>query len=252
MKPVVILLHGFALDSAMWDPQRRALAGMGYRVIAPDFPGFGSRAPWPREACSMDSFADDVYSLIVREASGSAVVAGLSMGGYILLSLLRRHSDVIQAAMLVDTQPAADTPQSREYRMAMVKAVEREGNEAMVAAMLPRLLSDSASDELKKYLTDMVRRQSPQGIIAAQLAMAARRDQTDLLSQLHVPVLIIVGAEDVITPPSIAADMKAKIPSARLVEIPGAGHMSNLQSPERVSEAMLEFLNSLSPQQNDD
>jgi pimeloyl-ACP methyl ester carboxylesterase len=245
MKSSVVLIHGFPFSSTMWEPQAHALKAAGYRVLTPDLPGFGNRLPWPRESCSMETFADDIHSLILRQAGGAAVVGGFSMGGYILLALLRSHPESVQAAIFLDTHPAADPPQVRANRLAMVEALKKQGIESVAESMPGKLLSNSASPRVVQDVADMIRRQTPEALIAAQLAMAARRDQTDLLGRLRIPALVIVGSLDTITPPSMAAAMSGKISSSRLVEISGAGHMSNLESPELVNQAMLEFLNTL-------
>ncbi|HTV48464.1 MAG TPA: alpha/beta fold hydrolase [Phycisphaerae bacterium] len=245
MKPTVVLIHGFPLSSAMWEPQTKGLKAAGYRVFTPDLPGFGNSRPKSQESCSMESFADEIFSLIKRQAGGSAVVGGFSMGGYVLLALLRDHPEAVSAAMFIDTHPAADTPETRTNRLAMVETVRKQGVAPIAESMPEKLLSKSASPELMQEVAEMIRRQPPQAIIAAQLAMAARRDQTDLLGKLRIPTLVIVGSDDVITPPATAAALSGRIPFSRLVEIPSAGHLSSLQSPEMLNNAMLEFLNSL-------
>ncbi len=238
----ILLIHGFPLDSRMWTPQRSALEAVGYRVLTPDLPGFGRRKPWPMENCSMESFADDIYRLLLADAGGRAAVGGFSMGGYVLLALLRRHPDVVTAIMLMDTHAAADTPPARENRHEMIRAVQERGVQPVGAAMVPRLLSSAAPVELRRDISAIIGAQSSVGIINAQAAMARRGDHTDLLRQLRVPALVVVGQEDVITPPATARAMCDKIPAGRLVEIPGAGHLANLEAPAAVNNALVEFL----------
>ncbi len=241
----ILLLHGFPLDSGMWTPQRSALEGLGYRVLTPDLPGFGRRKPWPRENCSMESFADDIHRLLRADTGGSAAVGGFSMGGYVLLALLRRHPEVVTAVMLMDTHAAADTPQVRENRRNMIRAVPESGVKPVADAMVPRLLSSTAPAELRRHVFAMICSQNPAGIVNAQEAMARRGDHTDLLRQLRVPALVVVGQEDVLTPPATARAMCDQIPAGRLVEIPGAGHLANLEAPQAVNAAIVEFLRAL-------
>ena len=120
--PVVVLLHGFPLSRAMWDEQ---LAGLGsiYRVIAPDLRGLGE-SPVPEGVYTMDAMADDVVELLeTLEIMGPVVVGGLSMGGYVALSLAARYPTRVRALMLMDTHAAADTPEAAQGREATAQAV---------------------------------------------------------------------------------------------------------------------------------
>ncbi len=241
----LVLIHGFPLDSRMWARQGAALEAAGYRVLTPDLPGFGQSAPWPRQHCSLDAFADEIHRCLEAYAGGPAVVGGLSMGGYVLLALLRRHRQAVRAAIFMDTHPAADTPSSRQKRWQLIDAVAAQGVRAVAEAMLPRLLSATAGAEVRQAAMALMLAQDPQGVIGALEAMARRPDQTDLLPTLSLPVLLIAGEQDASTPPAVMAAMRDKIPGSRLVEIPRAGHLSNLEAPEEVNAALLHFLHEL-------
>ena len=241
----ILLIHGFPFDSRMWTRQRSALEQAGHRVLTPDLPGFGGRDPWPRQRCSMESFADDIHRHLETQAGGPAVVGGLSMGGYVLLALLRRHRQAVRAAIFMDTHAAADTPLVRQNRFDLIRSVAEQGVPAVIAAMMPRLFSSSASPELRQYAAALISAQPPEAVMDALEAMARRMDQTDLLGRLDLPVLLIAGEQDLSTPPSVMAAMRDKIPGSYLQSIPDAGHLANLQQPEAVNTALLEFINRL-------
>ena len=138
--PVVVLLHGFPLSRAMWEEQ---LAGIGsiYRVIAPDLRGFGE-SPVPEGVYTMDAMADDVVELLeTLDIMGPVVVGGLSMGGYVALSLAARYPTRVRALILMDTRAGADTPEAAQGREATARAVLADDSaRPVVDAMLPRLL----------------------------------------------------------------------------------------------------------------
>lgn len=235
----IILIHGFPLDADMWQPQVDALRAKGHDVIAPDLPGFGQSAGGP--PCeTLDAAADFVHSFIPQ--GKKAVIAGLSMGGYITLALLARHPESVAAAMLLDTRADPDSPEARQARMDSIKEIQTNGPEKLYTTLLGRLVSKHATAEVQKRLQAMMHRQNPATVIAAQKAMAARADHTQTLAAVKVPLLVLVGAEDVITPPSVAMGMHTRVPHSMLVQIAGAGHMTTLEAPERVTGAMETFL----------
>jgi pimeloyl-ACP methyl ester carboxylesterase len=246
--PVVVLLHGFPLSRAMWVDQ---LAGIGstYRVIAPDLRGHGD-SPVPEGVYTMDAMADDVVELLeTLEIGGPVVVGGLSMGGYVALSLAARYPTRVRALMLMDTKAAADTPEAAATREATAQAViEADSAAAVVDAMILRLFSKMTLEqrpERVEPLRDVMRRTAPRGIAGALRGMAARPDRRDVLPKLVFPTLVIVGDQDVITPVADARSMADALPNARLEVIAGAGHMAPYENPADANAVILRFLRSL-------
>lgn len=236
----IVLIHGFPLDSGMWDPQASALRAKGYQVLTPDLPGFG-QAPPGNSLPSMESFAEDIHRLINLHG-GKAVVGGLSMGGYVTLALLRDFPENVAAAMLFDTRADPDSAEARQNRLQSIEQMKADGPGKLIDTLLGKLLSKHARPPLTECLRGLMQRQRVETIIAAQQAMARRHDQTDLLAQLKIPLLLVVGAEDGITPPSVAMALHNHVPHSMLVQIAHAGHMSNLEQPERVTAAIETFL----------
>jgi pimeloyl-ACP methyl ester carboxylesterase len=242
----ILLLHGFPFDGLLWRRQVEFLqspAGGGFRMSAPDLMGFGAmpRVAAPEaERASIEGYAEEAHQMI-GQLGGRAIVGGFSMGGYILLALLRAHPADVSGAMFINTRAEADSAEARANRLKSIEEVRASGTGGLVETMIVRLLGKNPTAALKDEMRTMMSRQSAAAVIAAQSAMARRRDQTDLLPQLKVPALIVVGAEDTVTPPVVARGMQALIPGSRLVEIPGAGHMTPLEAPKALSTAIRDF-----------
>jgi pimeloyl-ACP methyl ester carboxylesterase len=238
--PPLVLVHAFPLSSAMWRPQVEALAPT-FRVIAPDTRGFGGSALGDSPV-TMETYADDLAALLDHLGLARAAVAGLSMGGYIAFALLRRHPGRIAALALANTRALADTEEGRRGREQSARAAEEQGPGAVADAMLPRLLSPGAPQHLRDQVRRMIMSNSGQGIAAAQRAMAARPDSVGLLGQIGVPTLVVGAGQDPIIPLEETRAMQAAIPGSTLLELPEAGHLSNLEAPEAFSGALRALL----------
>lgn len=240
----MVLLHAFPLDASMWEPQLAAVPP-GWRLLAPDVRGFGGTAPDPGPpASSLDDYAADVLRLLDALGIDRAVVGGLSMGGYITFALLRRAPARLAGLVLADTRPGADTAEGREGRRKLQAAVAHEGAGAAARSMLPKLFA-SETLRARAGLVDEVRRSiesaDPAAIIVALDCMLHRPDSTGLLRSIRLPTLIIVGAEDGLTPPAESEAMREEIAGSTLVVVAGAGHLSNLEQPDRFNAALGRF-----------
>lgn len=239
----LLLIHGFPLGSAMWRPQVES-PPPGWRVIAPDLRGFGN-SPAPAGPVTMDSMADDLAALLAGLGVSSAVVCGLSMGGYVAFALLRRHPSLVRGLVLCDTKADADTEEVRRGRLQSAARVEAEGTGSVVEAMLPKLLSPATARRqaaLKEEVRGILESASRAGVAAALKAMAARPDSTPMLRSINVPTQIIVGVDDQITPAGGAQLMARGIPGARIEVIPEAGHLPNLENTAAFDRALAGFL----------
>ena len=243
----VVLLHAFPFSSSMWAPQLESL-GDRFRLIAPDLKGFGeSDAPEERSGYSMDAYADEVKALVDELGLERFVLAGLSMGGYIALAYMRKHSDGVSALVLADTRAEADPPEGKEKRTNQQNLVDSEGTEGLIETLTGALLAEGT----RTNKTDVV--QSAQramdnpaaGFIGALEAMKGRVDSTESLAKIGVPTLVIVGEEDAITPPDAARKLHEHIGGSELVVIPSSGHISNMEAPEAFNGALAEFLTKL-------
>jgi pimeloyl-ACP methyl ester carboxylesterase len=240
----LVLLHAFPLDGRMWAPQVEALAG-SYQVVVPDLRGFGAARDQAVEEAGMDLLADDLARLLDDRGLDRVVLGGLSMGGYVGLAFMRRHADRVSGLVLLGTKATADGDQARDARLAMAERVLAEGNGFVPEAMLPRLLGETSREsrpELVERVTALILEQSPEAIAGAQRGMAARAATSDVLASIKVPTLVVTGEEDAVTGPEVGRDLAAGIPGARFLLVEQAGHLSNLERPEVVNEALLDFL----------
>ena len=240
----LVLLHAFPLDGRMWAPQVEALAGT-YQVIVPDLRGFGAAREQAVEEAGMDLLADDVARLLDDRGLDRVVLGGLSLGGYVALAFMGRHPERVSGLVLLDTKATADGDQARDARLEMAERVLAEGNGFVPEAMLPRLLGQTSLEhrpELVEKVAAMIREQDPKAIAGAQRGMAARAATTGLLGSIAVPTLVITGEEDAVTGPEVGRDLAAGIPGARFLLVEEAGHLSNLEQPAVVNEALLDFL----------
>lgn len=223
----------------MFEPQWSALAQRA-RFIVPDLRGFGGSSV-PAGPSEMGAMADDVLALLDHLGIASAVVGGVSMGGYVSLALLRNDPGRVRALVLADTQTSSDDAQGRAVREATAREVLAKGSTALLP-LLDRLLGASATPELRARVSRWMTAGSPQGQAAALRGMALRPDARDILARFGGPVLVVVGTDDVITPPAKARAMAELVPGAELVEISGAGHLANLEQPAAFDAALGRFL----------
>ncbi len=235
----VILLHGYPLDGAMWSGVARALTP-GYRVLKPDLPGHGENAA--QAPVSLEGHADFVEA-VLGQIEGPVGLAGFSMGGYVALALMKRLPQKVRALALVDTRSGADDEAGRGKRTEAIATVRSGGVAPIAQAMLPRLLSPESLKraDLVERVNRIMTRQKPETIEADLSAMRDRPDQTASLPSISVPTLVIVGELDVLTPPPESQALAAAIPGARLVTIPGAGHLAPMERPRAVAAALGDF-----------
>lgn len=242
----MLLIHGFPFSADQWLPQVSAPPA-GIRVIAPDLRGFrgasdAGREPDPGlEGATMASHAADVLALLDHLGLDRAIVGGLSMGGYVALALAMLAPGRLDGLVLADTRATADDEAGRAARDAMIALVSEKGAAAVADAMMPKLLGATSRRErpaLESVVRGLVLANSIPAIVSAIRAMKSREDASPWLPQVACPTLIVCGAEDEITPPRDSEAMASLIPSARLVLLPRAGHLSNLEDPGAFTDAL--------------
>lgn len=247
--PAVVLLHAFPLSSAMWEPQVASLAST-HRVVAPDARGFGASPPPESAPAAMGHYAADVAALIAALDLGPVALVGLSMGGYVAFEVLRRHHPIVRALVLADTRAQADRPEIVARRTSQQEQVAGGDVAGVLDALLPGLLSEATHrdrPEVVARVRSIMETASPPGIVAALEAMKSRTDATAELAGIGVPALVIVGDDDALSPPEVAAAMAGALPRGRLAVIPGAGHLSNVENPTGFTAALEAFLGEVGP-----
>lgn len=243
----LLLVHGFPFDGAMWRHQLAALSR--WPCLAPDLIGAGtSGRSASSDDYSMAGYAADLIRLLDQRQIDQVVVCGLSMGGYIAFELLREHPERVRAAVLCNTKAAADTPEAKRGRDAMAARAQREGARAIADELVPKLLSRDTRERqpaVVREVTEMIARQPVSGIVGALRALRDRPDSTSLLARIRIPVLVVAGENDQITPAEGMQEMARAIPGARYALIPHAGHLTPLEQPVTVSSALADFLTGL-------
>lgn len=241
----VVLVHAFPLSSALWDAQRSALPD-GWRLFTPDLPGFGGSTEPP--AMSVEAMAASVLTGMDARGIGRAVIGGMSMGGYVTFAMLRLAPRRFSGLVLVDTRATADNDQQKDGRRKMMATARERGSSAIADEMLPKLLGETTKrerPEVAPRVRRMIEATRADTIGGAAEAMMNRPDSTPLLSGVSVPTLIVCGQEDTLTPPSDSEAMHRAIGGSRLVLLPGAGHLSSLETPEPFNESLHAFLANL-------
>lgn len=242
-KDVVLLLHAFPLHSGMW----QRLVGVlekRHRVIAPDYRGLGKSQP-RAEPSTMELLAQDVRALLEHLRVERAAVAGLSMGGYLSFELYRQAPKLFRGLALCDTRAGADTPEGAAGREKFAQTAIEKGLGWVADEMVPKLLRPQPDAAAVAEVRALVAGGTPAGVAAAQRGMARRPDSTPTLATVTCPTLVVVGEEDGLTPPVESEKMAAAVKGARLVRIPRAGHLPNVENPEPFNRALAEFFASL-------
>jgi 3-oxoadipate enol-lactonase len=240
----VVFLHAFPLNADMWQPQVVAPPA-GWRMIAPDYRGFGESSPAESAKTTMNDLAGDVIDLLDRLEITESVLAGCSMGGYMAFEAMESAPNYFSGLVLIDTRANADTEEGKANRRKMLDLVDREGSEALATEMTPKLLGASTERErpdLVKHVQQMIRSTDPAAIKMAITAMMNRKDMTTSLSDIKVPTLIITGAEDALIPLSASEHMRVAIKGAELATIPLAGHLPNLEQTTPFDVELQRFL----------
>lgn len=217
----VVLLHAFPVNRHLWDAQVEYLTKAGFKVTAPDIAGFGeSRIP---QDPSMALMAEQVLSHVSRPA----VFAGLSMGGYLLMEILRQAPDIVTGAIFMDTKASADTAAAREQRLRVAgEVLAADHTRDLADAMLPNLLGATTiaqRPEVVQTVRGWIEQAPPEAVASAQRAMADRPDSAPTLRNYEGPAVVLWGDEDVISPTADQKAMLEMMPQAVARQIPELG-----------------------------
>ena len=239
----ILLVHGFPLSGALWDGVVERLADR-WRLIVPDLRGHG-RSEASAET-TMRRYADDLVAVL--DAAGEkrpVVLVGLSMGGYVAFEFYRRHPERVRALVLANTRATRDAPEVLRGRHDSAERALREGSAAVSEGMVDRLFAPTTPPELRERWREIMAATPPAGVAAALRAMAERTDSRRLLKRVGVPVLVIVGSDDVITPANEARAMAEAAKWGRIRMISRAGHMTPVEQPGDFAAALEDFLRTL-------
>jgi pimeloyl-ACP methyl ester carboxylesterase len=225
----LILVPGLLCTRALFAPQVDALAP-SVRIIVADH--------------TRDDAMEAIASRLLAAAPTRFALAGLSMGGYVALEVLRQAPERVTRLALLDTSARPDTEDARERRLGQIAAAEAGRFEEVQAELWPRLIHpDRLHDRaLEASVRGMMRESGVETFVRQQRAIMGRRDSRALLGAIEVPTLVLVGAQDALTPPELAREMADGIEGASLVVVPQSGHLSTLERPEAVTRALQAWL----------
>jgi pimeloyl-ACP methyl ester carboxylesterase len=233
----LVLLHGYPLQRAIWQPLLPYLTA-SFDVILPDLRGFGQSSTLAA-AGTMEEYASDVLRLLDFLQIPHAYLAGHSMGGYIALQVARLAPQRLLGLALLASQAAEDTPERRESRAQTIAQVQTQGVSA-VLGMAEKLSANPTAHA--PFLREIISAQTTPAIQAALHAMMTRPDASAWLREFTQPLLALHGLEDTLISPERARETQALHPAPRLILLPGVGHMPMLEAPTETAQALLQFL----------
>jgi 3-oxoadipate enol-lactonase len=244
--PVIIFIHGFPLNKSMWNYQAEALKDK-YRVLAYDIRGHGDSEEGT-EGFTIDLFARDLLGLMDILKIDTAMLCGLSMGGYIALHAIEKYPGRFYALVLSDTQCAADSPAAKENRVKAIENIKEKGVEYYANLSIKNLFAPLFFDTNAEQIVAvraMILETSPQSLIKTLIALSIRYETCSKLPEIDVPVLILVGKEDMITPPEVALFMHKKIRGSGMYILDHCGHLSNIEDQTAFNDQLKIFAGSV-------
>jgi len=232
----LVLIHGFPLDHTSWD-KVASLLESEFEIITPDLRGFGQSTTL-ETPYTVSDMADDLAGLLDSLEIEKTVIAGHSMGGYVALAFAKKYPQRVSGLGLISSQAVADAPDRKEGRYKTAAEVAEKGTVVVADAMTPKL---SADVKVQSIVRAVIEKQGKSGVIGALQAMAEREDSMSLLSLFTFPLLLVHGDADLLIPIERAREIKAALPSAKLVELPGAGHTPMMEFPEATADGLRFF-----------
>lgn len=229
-KPGLVLVPGLLCDSLLWQAQIAALGGHAECWVADH-----------TRSDTMTGVAADV----LREAPFERfALAGLSMGGYVALEIVRQAARRVDRLALLDTSARADTPEQRSKRQGLISLAQRGRFLGVTQALLPLLLHRArlGDEKLVDTVKKMARNIGKEGFVRQERAIMSRSDSLPLLASISCPSLILCGRQDALTPLERHEEMAGALRGARLRVIEECGHLSTLEKPAEVGEALRHWL----------
>jgi len=239
----LIFIHGFPFNKWMWEKQLHAMMG-NYRLIAYDVRGHGDTDTGTPQV-SISQFTDDLFAIMDALHIDKAIVAGLSMGGYIALNAIQKQPERFAGLLLCDTQCAADSDEAREKRMKTIDFIKRNGLTVYAQESLKNLFAPASLEKKMNevlFIEETILKSDPANVCRTLHALADRKETCSSLSKIKIPVAILVGQEDKVTTPEAARKMHESIKKSTLHIIEEAGHLSNLENAEVFNGCVDEYL----------
>ncbi|HJR69459.1 MAG TPA: alpha/beta fold hydrolase [Gammaproteobacteria bacterium] len=219
------------------------------RLYAEQIPALWRFGPVVVAAHTHDDSMRGIARRLLAHAPPRFALVGLSMGGYVAFEVQRQAPDRVAKLALLDTSARPDLPEQSEQRRRQIELAQG-GRFGQIAGMLfPRLVAASRRGDqlLEAVVQAMAEETGVEAFVRQQTAIMQRADSRPGLAAIRCPTLVVVGAEDVLTPPDRAAEIAAGIPHARQVVVPDCGHLSTLEQPQAINRALTELLERVEP-----
>jgi len=239
----VILLHGFPYNHTVWQPVASRMA-CDARLILPDLRGHG-QSPVTEGVYTMRIMVEDIINLMDRLSLEKVVLVGHSMGGYIALDFARAYPSRLAGLGLVASHAAADSPERKMARYKTAREILKHGVHRYADGNAARV---TFNPDLAPVLHAIMMTTPPLGAAGAMKGMAERLDSMELLPQINVPAVVVLGESDLFIPPEVPETMEQLLPKGWLVKIPATGHVPMMEKPDEVSEALCDLLRAVKSQ----
>lgn len=242
----IIFLHGFPFDQKMWNKQVEFLKD-DFLCVTYDIRGLGKSDPGDGQF-TMEMFADDCLTIIAELELDNPVLCGLSMGGYLGFRVLKRAQEIFSAAILCDTRAESDSDAEKLKRATGINQINVEGVEKFVEGFVPNCFSEKYKIEsVEEYNVCLERskKSNPLGVKGCLLAMQGRTSVTSSLPNFKIPILLLCGEDDNLTPSEGMRSISDKIPNSKCLIVPGSGHMTPIENPNFVNTSIKNFLTGL-------
>jgi pimeloyl-ACP methyl ester carboxylesterase len=245
----ILFGHSYLWDAAMWQPQVAALSS-SYRCIVPELWGHGRSAAAPASPYSLEALAEDMWLFTQALGLDRFAVVGLSVGGMWGAHLTLDHPETVAGLVLMDTYLGPEPKETQARYLGMLDIVEQSGGipAPMLDAVVPLFFSPVTMQQqpemVQRFKANLLALEAEQipSIVALGRGIFSRASQLTRLPEINAPTLVIVGADDRSRPPHEAQEMTALVSGATLEVLADAGHISNLEQPEEVTEMLARFL----------
>jgi len=231
MVKTIVLIHGYGFDSRIWLPVE--LAFDGFTVVYLALPGFGDTAP--QEPYTIESIANHYWSVLDTAGSGVVHLAGHSMGGYVCLEMAAQQPSRVASLALVHSHVFADSDEKKSQRSATIEDIKAHGRDALVRKMIPSLFADSKGypEVINALITRGLGYDDHTWLYGNQ-AIRDRKDHTETLRNLHIPVLMISGEKDAAVPVEWFYKQAPLAENNQLIIYPETGHMAMYENTLRM------------------
>jgi pimeloyl-ACP methyl ester carboxylesterase len=241
--PSLFLLHGFPFDERMWNKNIPILS-QNYNCIPYNILKNIETKNTIGKIYTIDTFVEDLVKLIQKKKTSKIILAGLSMGGYIILRALEKYPELCDLVILLNTKPEADSNEQKIKRLEAIEEVQKKGKTNFLKNFLKNTISESSFQNKTIYseLEKIALSRTSLSIQVAISAIMGRRDTTDFLQKIKQPTLVIAGEHDKLTPASQMKSFSEKIPNSKFILIPNAAHITPYENPDIVNKEFLTFL----------